>query len=151
MAELWVETYLTQETVVSTPVASNSTSKENKPPVLLKAVCSGSFSLQIPRLSGYKSFYPLKPQPCLNQSPQVTSPHQAGLLSQSGIKGKPSTKYGLVDCLAQISIQLARVSGMASHTGGVLPALSHIPITSILIVNQIYMSINSQYTRMSTQ
>jgi hypothetical protein len=115
MAELWVETYLTQETVVSTPVASNSTSKENKPPVLLKAVCSGSFSLQIPRLSGYKSFYPLKPQPCLNQSPQVTSPHQAGLLSQSGIKGKPSTKYGLVDCLAQISVRLTRESGMASH------------------------------------
>ena len=50
-------------------------------------------------------FYPLKPQPCLNQSPQVTSPHQAGLLSQSGIKGEPSTKYGLVYCLAQISIR----------------------------------------------
>jgi hypothetical protein len=60
-------------------------------------------------------FYPLKPQPFLNQSPQVTSPHQAGLLSQSGIKGKPSTKYGLVYCLAHISGWLARESGMASH------------------------------------
>jgi hypothetical protein len=86
-----------------------------QPPVVLKAVYSGSFSLQIPRLSGYKHFYPLKPQPRLNQSPQVTSPHQAGLLSQSGIKGEPSTKYGLVYCLAQISVRLARESGMASH------------------------------------
>ena len=90
--------------------------RKTQPPVLLKAVYSGSFSLQIPRLSGYKHFYPLKPQPRLNQSPQLTSPHQAGLLSQSGIKGEPSTKYGLVYCLAQISVQLARESGMASHT-----------------------------------
>jgi hypothetical protein len=58
---------------------------------------------------------PLKPQPCLNQSPQVTSPHQAGLLSQSGIKDEQSTKYGLVYCLAQILVHLARESGMASH------------------------------------
>jgi hypothetical protein len=78
--------------------------RKMQPPVLLKAVYSGSFSLQISRASGYKRFYPLKPQPCLNQSPQVTSPHQAGLLSQSGIKGGPSTKYGLVYCLAQISV-----------------------------------------------
>ena len=85
------------------------------PPVLLNAVYSGSLSLQIPCLLGYKRFYPLKPQPCLNQSLQVTSPHQAGLLSQSGIKGEPSTKYGLVYCLAQISIWLARESRMASH------------------------------------
>jgi hypothetical protein len=83
--------------------------------VLLKAVYSGSFSLQIPRVSGYKRFYPLKPPPCFNQSPQVTSPPRAGLLSQSGIKGKPSTKYGLVYCLAQISIRLARESGMVSY------------------------------------
>jgi hypothetical protein len=55
----------------------------------------------VPR--GTSIFYPIKPQPCLNQSPQVTSPHQAGLLSQSGIKGEPSTEYGLVYCLAQIS------------------------------------------------
>ena len=79
--------------------------RKTQPPVLLKAVYSGSFSLQLPRASGYKLFYALKPQPCLNQSPQVTSPHQAGLLSQSGIKGEPSTKYGLVYCLAQISIR----------------------------------------------
>ena len=89
--------------------------KKTQPPVLLNAVYSGSFSLQLPQASGYKRFYPLKPQPRLNQSPQVTSPHQAGLLSQSGIKGEPSTKYGLVYCLAQISVQLARESGMASH------------------------------------
>jgi hypothetical protein len=68
-------------------------------PVLLKAGYSGSFFLQIPRLSGYKCFSPLKPQPRPHQSPQVTSPHQAGLLSQSGIKGGPSTKHGLVYCL----------------------------------------------------
>ena len=55
-------------------------------------------------LSGYKCFSPLQPQPRPHQSPQVTSPHQAGLLSQSGIKGEPSTKYGLVYCLAQISV-----------------------------------------------
>jgi hypothetical protein len=88
---------------------------KTQPPVLFNVVYSGSFSLQLPRASGYKHFYALKPQPCLNQSPQVTSPHQAGLLSQSGIKGEPSTKYGLVYCLAQISVQLARESGMASH------------------------------------
>ena len=68
-----------------------------------------------PRALGYKRFYAFKPQPRPHQSPQVTSPHQAGLLSQSGIKGEPSTKYGLVYCLAQISIQLARESRMASH------------------------------------
>lgn len=79
-----------------------------QPPFLLKAVYSGSFFLQLPQTPGYKSFYALKPQPRLNQSPQVTSPHQAGLLSQSGIKGEPSTKYGLVCCLAQISVRLAR-------------------------------------------
>jgi hypothetical protein len=44
-------------------------------------------------------FFPLQPQPRPHQSPQVTSPHQAGLLSQSGIKGGPSTKYGLIYCL----------------------------------------------------
>ena len=87
-----------------------------QPPVLLKAVYSGSFFLQIPHLSSYKCFSPLQPQPRPHQSPQVTSPHQAGLLSQSGIKGEPSTKYGLVYCLAQISVQLARESGMASHS-----------------------------------
>ena len=57
-----------------------------------------------PSLSSYKCFS-LQPQPRPHQSPQVTSPHQAGLLSQSGIKGEPSTKYGLVYCLAQISIR----------------------------------------------
>jgi hypothetical protein len=36
---------------------------------------------------GYKRFYALKSQPRLNQSAQVTSPHQVGLLGQSGIKG----------------------------------------------------------------
>ena len=35
--------------------------RKTQPLVLLKAVYSGSFSLQIPRLSGYKHFYPLKP------------------------------------------------------------------------------------------
>ena len=60
-------------------------------------------------------FYPLKPQPCLNQSPQVTSPHQAGLLSQSGIKGGPSTKHGLVYYLEQTSILLTRKSRMAPY------------------------------------
>ena len=68
-----------------------------------------------PSLSSYKCFSPLQPQPHPHQSPQVTSPHQAGLLSQSGIKGEPSTKYGLVYCLAQISVQLARESGVAFH------------------------------------
>ena len=57
-----------------------------------------------PSLSSYKCFSPFQPQPRPHQSPQVTSPHQAGLLSQSGIKGGPSTKYGLVYCLAQISV-----------------------------------------------
>jgi hypothetical protein len=61
-------------------------------------------------------FFPLKPQSRLNQSPQVTSPHQAGLLSQSGIQGEPFNKYGLAYCLAQISVRLASESGMASHT-----------------------------------
>ena len=97
--------------------------RKTQPQVLLNAVYSGSFSLQLPRALGYKRFYALMPQPRLNQSPQVTSPHQAGLLSQPGIKGEPSTKYGLVYCLAQISIRrhlrvrprLARDSGMASH------------------------------------
>jgi hypothetical protein len=82
-------------------------------PVLLNAVYSGSFSLQLPQPRGASVFYALKPQPRLNQSPQVTSHHQAGLLSQSGIKGEPSTKYGLVYCLAQSS-GLAKGSGMAS-------------------------------------
>ena len=89
--------------------------RKTQPQVLLNAVYSGRFSLQIPRASGYKRFYALKPPPCFNQSPQVTSPPRAGLLSQSGIKGKPSTKYGLVYCLAQISIRLARESGMVSY------------------------------------
>jgi hypothetical protein len=70
--------------------------RKTQPLVLLKAVYSGSFSLQIPRLSGYKCFSPLKPQPHPHQSTEVTSPQQAGLLSQSGIKGGPSTKHGLV-------------------------------------------------------
>jgi hypothetical protein len=60
-------------------------------------------------------FFPLQPQPRSHQSPQVISPHQAGLLSQSGIKGRPSTKHGLVYCLEQISVRLARDSRMASH------------------------------------
>ena len=68
-----------------------------------------------PASRGTSVFSPLQPQPCPHQSPQVTSPHQAGLLSQSGIKGGPSTKHGLVYCLAQISVWLARESEMASH------------------------------------
>jgi hypothetical protein len=43
----------------------------------------------------------------------ITSP---GRLAQPiGIKDEPSTKYGLVYCLAQISVRMARESGMASH------------------------------------
>jgi hypothetical protein len=55
--------------------------RKTQPLVLLKAVYSGSFSLQIPRLSGYKHFYPLKPQPHLNQ---ITTGHIAspGRLAQ---------------------------------------------------------------------
>jgi hypothetical protein len=49
-----------------------------------------------PSLSSYECFSPLQPQPRPHQSLQVTSPHQAGLLSESGIKGRPSTKQGLV-------------------------------------------------------
>ena len=81
----------------------------------LKLFYSGSFFLQIPCLSSYKCFSPLQPQPRPHQSPQVTSPHQAGLLSQSGIKGGPSTKHGLVYYLEQISILLTRKSGMAPY------------------------------------
>jgi hypothetical protein len=106
-----------------------------QPPVLLKAVYSGSFSLPISRASGYKRFYPLKPQPSLNQSPQVTSPHQAGLLSQSGIKGKPSTKYGLVYCLTQISVRLARESGMASHNGRYIVSLCFIDFLELAVLS----------------
>lgn len=67
-----------------------------------------------PSLSSYKCFS-LQPQPRLHQSPQVTSPHQAGLLSQSGIKGEPSTKHGLVYYLEQTSILLTRKSRMAPY------------------------------------
>ena len=88
---------------------------KTQPLVLLKAVYSGSFFLQIPCLSSYKCFSPLQPQPRPHQSPQVTSPHQAGLLSQSGIKGGPSTKHGLVYYLEQTSILLTRKSGMAPY------------------------------------
>jgi hypothetical protein len=105
--------------------------KKMQPPILLDAVYSGSFSLQLPRASGYKRFYALKPQPCLNQSPHVTSPQQAGLLNQSGIKGEPSTKYGLVYCLAQISIWLARESGMASHNSPFYILLKQAPWVKI--------------------
>jgi hypothetical protein len=93
-----------------------------QPPVLLNAVYSGSFSLQLPQASGYKRFYALKPQPRLKQSPQVTSPHQAGLLSQSGINGEPSTKYGLLYSLAQISIW----AGQRARNG-----FPHFPTTPI--------------------
>jgi hypothetical protein len=102
-----------------------------QPPFLLKAVYSGSFFLQLPQTPGYKSFYALKPQPRLNQSPQVTSRHQAGLLSQSGIKGEPSTKYGLIYCLAQISVCLARESGMASHNSPFYILLKQAPWVKI--------------------
>ena len=71
-----------------------------------------------PSLSSYKCFSPLQPQPRPHQSPQVTSPHQAGLLSQSGIKGGPSTKHGLVYYLEQTSILLTRKSGMAPYMWG---------------------------------
>jgi hypothetical protein len=70
----------------------------------LKQFTQAASLFKSPAPWGTSVFYPLKPQPRLNQSPQVTSPHQAGLLSQSGIKGEPSTKYELVYCLAQISV-----------------------------------------------
>ena len=79
---------------------------------------------------GTSVFSALKPQPRLNQSPQVTSPHQAGLLSQSGIKGEPSTKYGLVYCLAQISVR-ARESGMASYNSPFYILLKQAPWVKI--------------------
>jgi hypothetical protein len=73
--------------------------------------------LKSPSLSSYKCFSPLQPQPRPHQSPQVTSPHQAGSLSQSGIKGGPSTKHGLVYYLEQISILLTCLQPeMASYT-----------------------------------
>jgi hypothetical protein len=53
------------------------------------------------------------------------------LLSQSGIKGEPSTKYGLGYCLAQISIQLARESIMASHKQ-VLKVAAHITLKYVI-------------------
>jgi hypothetical protein len=102
-----------------------------QPLVLLNAVYSGSFSLQLPQASGYKRFYSLKPQPHLNQSPQVTSPHQVGLLSQSGINSKPSTKYGLVYCLAQISVQAGRESRMTSHNSPFYILLKQAPWVKI--------------------
>jgi hypothetical protein len=63
----------------------------------------------------YKCFSPPQPQPRPHQSPQVTSPHQEGLLSQSGIKGGPSTKHGLLYYLEHTSILLTRKSGMAPY------------------------------------
>jgi hypothetical protein len=77
-------------------------SKKTQPPVLLKAVFTqAAFFFKFPSLSSYKCFSPFEQQPRPHQSPQVTSPHQAGSLSQSGIKGGPSTKHGLVYCLAR--------------------------------------------------
>ena len=89
--------------------------RKTQPPVLLNAVFTQAATyFKSPSLSGYKCFS-LQPQPRPHQSPQVTSPHQAGLLSQSGIKGGPSTKHGLVYYLEQTSILLTRKSGMAPY------------------------------------
>ena len=82
----------------------------------LKQFTQAATYFKSPSLSSYKCFSPLQPQPRPHQSPQVTSPHQAGLLSQSGIKGGPSTKHGLVYYLEQTSILLTRKSGMAPYT-----------------------------------
>ena len=82
----------------------------------LKQFTQAATYFKSPSLSSYKCFSPLQPQPRPHQSPQVTSPHQAGLLSQSGIKGGPSTKHGLVYYLEQTSILLTRKSGMAPYS-----------------------------------
>jgi hypothetical protein len=105
--------YLSLANQLSCPTRPAS---KTQPQVLLKAVFTQAASfLKSASLSGYKCFS-LQPQPHPHQSPQVTSPHQAGLLSQSGIKGGPSTKHGLVYCLEQISIRLACLQpGMASY------------------------------------
>ena len=97
----------------------------------LKQFTQAATFFKSPSLSSYKCFSPLQPQPRPHQSPQVTSPHQAGLLSQSGIKGEPSTKYGLVYCLAQISVRLARESGMASHNSPFYILLKQAPWVKI--------------------
>ena len=81
----------------------------------LKQLTQAAFLFKFPASLVTSVFFPLQPQPHPHQSSQVTSPHQAGLLSQSGIKGGPSTKHGLVYCLEQISVRLARDSRMASH------------------------------------
>ena len=81
----------------------------------LKQFTQAATYFKSPSLSSYKCFS-LQPQPRPHQSPQVTSPHQAGLLSQSRIKGGPSTNHGLVYYLEQTSILLTRKSGMAPYT-----------------------------------
>jgi hypothetical protein len=97
-------------------MTSVSRSNRPQPPVLLNAVFTQAANyFKSPSLSCYKCFS-LQPQPRPHQSPQVTSPHQAGLLSQSGIKGGSSTKHGLVYYLEQTSILLTRKSGMAPFT-----------------------------------
>jgi hypothetical protein len=81
----------------------------------LKQFTQAATFFKSPSLSSYK-YFSLQPQPHPHQSPQVTSPHQAGLLSQSGLKGGPSTKHGLVYYLEQTSILLTRKSGMAPYS-----------------------------------
>jgi hypothetical protein len=71
---------------------------------VLKQFTQAATYFKYPSLSSYKCFSPLQPQPRPHQSPQGTSPHQAGLLSQSGIKSGPSTKHGLIYYLEQTSI-----------------------------------------------
>jgi hypothetical protein len=95
-------------------VASHSITKQKKRNhgFFLKQFTQAATFFKSPSLSGYKCFSPFQPY----QSPQVTSPHQAGLLSQSGIKGGPSTKHGLVYYLEQTSILLTRKSGMAPYS-----------------------------------
>jgi hypothetical protein len=101
--------------------------RKTQPPVLLNnaVFTQAATYFKSPSLSSYKCFS-FQPQPRPHQSPQVTSPHQAGLLSQSGIKGGPSTKYGLVYYLAQTSILLTRKSGMVPYRG------RHVPSKSLL-------------------
>jgi hypothetical protein len=90
--------------------------RKTQPLVLLNVVFTQAATyFKSPSLSSYKCFSPFQPQPRPHQSPQVTSSHQAGLLSQLGIKGGPSTKHGLVYYLEQTSILLTRKSGMAPY------------------------------------
>jgi hypothetical protein len=73
--------------------------RKTQPPVLLKAVYSGSFSLQIPRLSRGTIIFIHSSHNHASTNHHRSHHLTRQALSQSGIKGGPSTKHGLVYCL----------------------------------------------------